>query len=57
MKYAKIPDGSTYKSWVQLEAEAMRIITALDNFKHSLVIVDGEPPANNVLYFDTTDFS
>lgn len=56
MKYAKIPDSSTYKSWVQLEADAMKVITALENFKLSLVIVDGEPPANNTLYFDTSDF-
>ena len=52
MKYAVIP-ADTYTSWVQLEAEAMRIVTALDQFTQSIVVTDEEPPANNVLYFDT----
>lgn len=53
MKYIMVPTPQTYKSWVQLESDAMRIIATLNDYTYSIVVDDTEPHANNILFFDT----
>ena len=51
MEYMKVSDTATYKSWVQLELEANRILGALQDYTYSIVVSEEEPIANNVLFF------
>lgn len=54
MVYAKVSEEKTYKSWVQLELEANRLLAALDDHTHTMLVSVVEPTACNVLFFDTS---
>lgn len=57
MAFYKMDDSNTYTSWVRIEYEAERLITELEEHTTRIVIKDGDPQAENIIFFDTSNFS
>ena len=56
--YIKIGDsgsGQSYRSWIQLEQEAEKVLERLNEYTELLLICDGEPDRTNVLFIDQSD--